>query len=156
DPALFQAQVNTAQANLLNAQAGVQAALTDIQNQTANVEAAKANDRANAAQRDDAIAVAKQNEKLKGIIPDRDIEAAENAAKAAIARYSQATSQIGQAQAQLEIAKAKLKQAQAGVEQSKAQLQQAQVNLEHSIITSPIDGVVVSRNVDVGQTVAAS
>src|SRR5215471_15129377 len=36
DPALFQAQVNTASANLLNAQAGVQAAMTDIQNQTAN------------------------------------------------------------------------------------------------------------------------
>src|SRR5262249_34673980 len=84
------------------------------------------------------------------------IEAAENAAKAAIARYSQASSQIGQAQAQLEIAKAKLKQAQAAVEQAKAQLQQANVNLEHTIISSPIDGVVVSRSVDVGQTVAAS
>ncbi len=156
DPALFQAQVNTARANLLNAQAGVQAALTDIQNQTANVEAAKANDRANQAQRDDAIALAKQNEKLRGVITDREIEAAQNAAKVAIARYSQATSQIGQAQAQLEIAKSKLKQAQAGVEQSKAQLDQANVNLQHSIIESPIDGVVVSRNVDVGQTVAAS
>ena len=71
DPALFQAQVDTASANLLNAQAGVQAALTEIQNQTANVEAAKANDRASAAQRDDAIAIAKQNERLMGIIPDR-------------------------------------------------------------------------------------
>ena len=156
DPALFQAQVNTASANLLNAQAGVQAALTDIQNQTANVEAAKANDRANQAQRDDAIALAKQNEKLRGVITDREIEAAQNAAKVAIARYSQATSQIGQAQAQLEIAKAKLKQAQAAVAQAKAQLDQANVNLQHSIIESPIDGVVVSRSVDVGQTVAAS
>jgi HlyD family secretion protein len=156
DPALFQAQVNIASANLLNAQAAVQGALTDIQNQTANVEAAKANDRANQAQRDDAIAIAKQNEKLRGVITDREIEASENAAKVAIARYSQATSQIGQAQAQLEIAKSKLKQAQAAVEQAKAQLDQANVNLQHSIIESPIDGVVVSRNVDVGQTVAAS
>jgi HlyD family secretion protein len=156
DPALFQAQVNIASANLLNAQAAVQGALTDIQNQTANVEAAKANDRANQAQRDDAIAIAKQNEQLRGVITDREIEAAQNAAKVAIARYSQATSQIGQAQAQLEIAKSKLKQAQAAVEQAKAQLDQANVNLQHSIIESPIDGVVVSRNVDVGQTVAAS
>lgn len=156
DPALFQAQVDTGRANLMNAQAGVQAAMTDIQNQQANIEAAKANDLANKAARDDAIAIAKQNEKLKGIIPDRDIESSENAAKAAAARYSQATSQIGQAQAQFQIAQAKLKQAQAAVGQANAQLEQAQVNLEHSIITSPIDGVVVSRSVDVGQTVAAS
>ena len=156
DPALFQAQVDTARANVMNAQAGVQAALTEIQNQTANVEAAKANDRASAAARDDAISIAKQNEKLKGVIPDRDIEAAQNAAKAAIARYSQATSQIGQAQAQLQISQAKLKQAQAAVAQAQAQLEQATVNLDHTIVASPIDGVVVSRSVDVGQTVAAS
>src|SRR5262249_32657307 len=85
-----------------------------------------------------------------------EIEAAQNGARAAVARYNQASSQISQAQAQLEIAKARLKQAQAAVEQNKAQLQQAKVNLDHSIISSPIDGVVVSRNVDVGQTVAAS
>src|SRR6266481_1927734 len=83
DPALFQAQVDTVRANVMNAQAGVQAALTEIQNQTANVEAAKANDQANQAARDEAISIAKQNEKLKGIIPDRDIEAAQNAARAA-------------------------------------------------------------------------
>jgi HlyD family secretion protein len=156
DPALFQAQVDTAQANLLNAQAGVQGAMTEINNQIANVEAAKANDRATAAQRDDAIQIAKQNEKLKDVIPDRDIQASENAAKVAIARYNQATSQIAQAQAQLEISRAKLKQAQAAVKQANAQLEQANVNMQHSIITSPIDGVVVSRTVDVGQTVAAS
>jgi HlyD family secretion protein len=156
DPALFQAQVDTARANLINAQAGVQGAMTEINNQKANVEAAKANDLANQAARDDAIAIARQNEKLKGVIPDRDIESAQNAAKIAIARYSQATSQIGQAQAQLQIAQAKLKQAQAAVQQAQAQLEQANVNLQHATITSPIDGVVVSRSVDVGQTVAAS
>jgi HlyD family secretion protein len=156
DPSLFQAQVDTAQANLLNAQAGVQGAMTDINNQVANVDAAKANDRATAAERDDALQVAKQNGKLKDVIPDRDIQASENAAKVATARYNQATSQIAQAQAQLEISKSKLKQAQAAVKQANAQLEQANVNMQHSIITSPIDGVVVSRTVDVGQTVAAS
>ena len=35
-------------------------------------------------------------------------------------------------------------------------LQQAIVNLEHTVITAPIDGLVISRNVDEGQTVAAS
>jgi HlyD family secretion protein len=42
------------------------------------------------------------------------------------------------------------------VEQAKAQLSRTRTNLAYSVITSPIDGVVISRNVDVGQTVAAS
>src|SRR4030095_2011286 len=44
----------------------------------------------------------------------------------------------------------------AGLAQARAQLQQSTANLDHSIIASPIDGVVVARAVDVGQTVAAS
>ena len=53
-------------------------------------------------------------------------------------------------------ADAALKSAQAQVTQARAALNQNQVNLGHSIIRAPIDGVVISRNVDVGQTVAAS
>jgi HlyD family secretion protein len=53
-------------------------------------------------------------------------------------------------------AQAALKSAEAQVTQARASLNQAQVNLQHTIITSPIDGTVISRNVDVGQTVAAS
>ncbi len=53
-------------------------------------------------------------------------------------------------------ADAALRSADAQVVQAKASLNQAQVNLDHTIITAPIDGIVVSRNVDVGQTVAAS
>jgi HlyD family secretion protein len=45
---------------------------------------------------------------------------------------------------------------QASVKQSEASLQEARINLAYTDITSPVDGVVVSRNVDVGQTVAAS
>jgi HlyD family secretion protein len=156
DPASLQAQVDIARANLSNAQAAVQGALTDIQNQGANVEAAKANDQANTAQSDDAVAIAKEDQQLKGVIPDREIQSAQNAAKVSIARDNQATSQIGQANAQLQISQSKLKQAQAAVEQAKAQLDEANIGLQHTIIQSPIDGVVVSRNVDVGQTVAAS
>jgi HlyD family secretion protein len=47
-------------------------------------------------------------------------------------------------------------QAQAQVQQAQASLSVAEVNLSHTTITSPIDGVVVSRDVNVGQTVAAS
>lgn len=53
-------------------------------------------------------------------------------------------------------AEAQLRSQQAGVTQSQASLRQNQVNLAHTVIQSPIDGLVISRNVDVGQTVAAS
>lgn len=49
-----------------------------------------------------------------------------------------------------------VEQARAGVSQAEAQLSRARTNYDNSVITSPIDGVVISRNVDVGQTVAAS
>src|SRR6185436_320455 len=53
-------------------------------------------------------------------------------------------------------AEAQVKSAEAQIVQARAQLDQAQVNLGHTIITAPIDGIVVARSVDVGQTVAAS
>jgi len=46
--------------------------------------------------------------------------------------------------------------AKANVEQSQAQFDRAKINLAYSVIASPTDGTVISRNVDVGQTVAAS
>jgi HlyD family secretion protein len=53
-------------------------------------------------------------------------------------------------------AEAALKSAAAQITQARASLNQNEVNLSHTIIKAPIDGIVVSRNVDVGQTVAAS
>ena len=49
-----------------------------------------------------------------------------------------------------------IRSAEASVTQARAALNQAQVNLAKTVITSPIDGIVISRSVDVGQTVAAS
>jgi len=60
------------------------------------------------------------------------------------------------AQATAMQADAALKSAEAQVTQARASLNQTEVNLEHTIIRSPIDGTVISRSVDVGQTVAAS
>ena len=51
---------------------------------------------------------------------------------------------------------AQLRSSSASVTQARASLEQARVNLAKTVITSPIDGIVISRNVDVGQTVAAS
>jgi HlyD family secretion protein len=156
DPAVFQAQVDNSRANVANANAAVQAAQTEINNQNANVLAAKANQEATRVQRDDAIALVRRYEELKNVLSGRDLEAAKAQANAAAARYEQAVAQVGQSQAALASSKAKVDQAKAAVAQAQAQLQQSQLNLDHSIISSPIDGVVVSRNVDVGQTVAAS
>jgi HlyD family secretion protein len=60
------------------------------------------------------------------------------------------------AQADLDAATASLHQAEANLQIQQANLESAQVNLDHCTITSPIDGIVISRSVDVGQTVAAS
>lgn len=51
---------------------------------------------------------------------------------------------------------AQLKSAEAQAEQAKAALDLAEVNFNYTIIISPVDGIVISRNVDIGQTVAAS
>ncbi len=60
------------------------------------------------------------------------------------------------AQADYDNALTAVDMAKAGVQQAEATLQRAKVNLQYAVITSPIDGVVISRAVDVGQTVAAS
>ena len=60
------------------------------------------------------------------------------------------------AQSDYDAAVAAFHQAQAQVEQKQASLDQAQVNLAYTTIYAPVNGVVLSRNVDVGQTVAAS
>src|SRR3954462_9786771 len=60
------------------------------------------------------------------------------------------------AQVAVRSADAQIRSQQAAVTQAQASLRQNEVNLEHSIIQAPIDGLIISRNVDVGQTVAAS
>src|SRR4029079_13402011 len=129
---------------------------------------------------DDAMSLLKQQESLlkSGVIAQRDYDVAMTAYKTAEARYNQAVAHLNQAklteqsssnagiaqsQAAIEQSKEQVQQAQAQVGQAQAQVQQAQAalslaeeNLSHTTIASPIDGVVVSRDVNVGQPVAAS
>jgi HlyD family secretion protein len=60
------------------------------------------------------------------------------------------------AQADLDQASADYESAKASLSSAQAQLDRAKINLAYASITSPIAGVVINRNVDVGQTVAAS
>ena len=64
-------------------------------------------------------------------------------------------SDIETAEVNTELAKANLKAAQAQLSQTDASLAQAKVNLSYTVIKSPVDGIVLGRNVDVGQTVSA-
>jgi HlyD family secretion protein len=78
----------------------------------------------------------------RDLVPVADLDAARNATT--------------QARADLAAGEAQIAEARAGVEQARAQAEQARVNRDHAVITSPIDGVVVARNVEVGQTVAST
>lgn len=60
------------------------------------------------------------------------------------------------AETNYEIANAQITAAKAQIAQSDALLRTAETNLKYTMIRSPVDGIVVSRNVDIGQTVAAS
>jgi HlyD family secretion protein len=64
--------------------------------------------------------------------------------------------QLRAAQAQSKVSEAQVDAALAAVKQREALLHQAQVDLEKTIIRAPVDGTVILRNVDAGQTVAAS
>ena len=59
-------------------------------------------------------------------------------------------------QADVDAAEVAVEQRRADLKQATASLESAQVDLDHATIRSPIDGVVISRSIDVGQTVAAS
>lgn len=65
-------------------------------------------------------------------------------------------SDLDTARSNQDAAAAQVKASEAAVSQAVAGVNQAQVDMAHTIIASPIDGVVIARNVDVGQTVAAS
>jgi HlyD family secretion protein len=71
-------------------------------------------------------------------------------------RMAELVQKQNSSQSELDQANAALHQAQANVKIKEGALQKAKVDLEHCTITSPIDGIVISRSVDVGQTVAAS
>jgi HlyD family secretion protein len=174
------AAVVNSRAGVTDAQARNLAARSTVQNNQAGVSGAEANVAVLKAQQDDAMSLLKQQESLlkAGVIAQRDYDVAVTAYKTAEARYNQAVAQLNQAkiseqssssagiaqsQATVEQAKAQVQQSQASVQQAAAQVQQAEaalslaeVNLSHTTIASPIDGIVVSRDVNVGQTVAAS
>ncbi len=110
---------------------------TQIEQQRANVKRAEADlDRlkvglADAKQKLDRA----QQMSAKQLIPKTDLETAE---------------------VNVRSAEAQIKSSEASLTQAQAQLNNQRVNLGYTTITAPIDGIIISRNVDQGQTVAAS
>lgn len=158
DPAQMQAQLTQSTANLAAVQASVQTAQSGVLNAQAAVESAVAN----VARLQSVVADAQLNVTQTqglvdaGVSARRTLETAQAALAQAIAQQQQGVAQVNQARSQVQSANAQLLQARAQVTQANAAVQLASVNLQHTIITAPIDGTVVARNVDVGQTVAAS
>ena len=172
DPQIFQARVDAAQAAVgsaraavYNAQANVQKSVADIANAQDNVLVAQDNTQKAH------LAVVDAQSKLgrriqlanEGVLSKEDRETAQATYDQAVSGESAAHGQGDASQAALtaskaeqQIARMQESAAQAQVKQALASLAQAQIDLDHTYIKAPVDGTVVSRQVNVGQTVAAS
>ena len=130
DPSLFQGALLQAKADLADAQANLIAAKANLEKaQATEVQTHQDFDRNNALAKD-------------GVIPAQQLDSARATWQTAAASVSAAKAAVTQAAAQ--------------EQQKAAAVTVAQTNLDHTTIRSPIDGTVVARSVDVGQTVAAS
>lgn len=130
DPQTFDSRVESAQADVLSAQANLAVQKANIASSEANLAQAERDyARQQALFAEDAVA--------RSTLED-------NERALAVAR------------ANLDVSRAQLRTGNAALSQRRASLRSAEVDQERTIIRSPIDGVVISRNVDVGQTVAAS
>jgi HlyD family secretion protein len=172
DPDIFVAKVNqatadrdSAKATVLNQEAQVERARADVE----NARAAYSESKAQTAKAQVAVVDAKRDFDRKTelfarkLIARSDLDSSQAGHDSAIAQLESARaheqaleSAIQSAIAQLRVVQAMLVSARAQVDQKNAALKQAQVDLDHTMILAPVDGVVVSRQVDVGQTVAAS
>lgn len=130
DPALFQGTVLQAKADLANAKANLVAA-------QANLEKAKATAVQTKADYERTASLTRE-----GVMSQQQLDLAR-------ANYDTADAAVSAAQAQVV-------QAAAQAQQKDAAVKVAQTNLDYTTIHAPIDGTVIARNVDVGQTVAAS
>ncbi len=130
DPQSFQTRVQEAQASLEVSRAQVSVAEANVQRSLSEL---------NAAERAFARA---ESLRERGTFSE--------------AQYDTAQTNFESARAGLAVSRANLRNAQATLQQRSANLESAQVDLERTFIRSPIDGVVIDRQIDEGQTVAAS
>jgi HlyD family secretion protein len=172
DPAIFQAKVDQARASVDSAKASVvsaRASIAKAQSDIAGAQAGVASQQANLVHAQSAVTDAKTKNDRRvlmvkdGLIAREEAETYQAAYDQSVAALdagrsavTAAQSAVTSAQAQKDVTQTMLDQAQSQVKQATATLQQAQLDLAHTQILAPVDGTVISRNMDVGQTVAAS
>jgi HlyD family secretion protein len=158
DPRNLEAAVANSRAQLAAAQARVRSAEAEIKTHAANLNSSRANLEGARVSRDNAKLQLDRATELsqRGLQAKNDYDTAKANYDTAVARYDQAAAALEQVEAQSASTEAQIAQAKAGLQQAEADLDRAQVNLEYANIFSPVDGVVISRDVDVGQTIAAS
>lgn len=144
DPETFVSRVTQAEADLRAAESATEVARGNQVARQAEVSKAQI-------ALDEALRNLERKRSLiaQGFLSAAELDTAQSAAETAREQLHLAKADVGVARAQVTSA-----QAQAG--QRRAALNQARIELERTVIRSPVDGVVISRNVDVGQTVAAS
>jgi HlyD family secretion protein len=158
DPTVYQNQVLSAQANLDQAQANVRSLQANVGVAAQTLAGAKAAVQQAQATWQGAKLIMDQTVPLyqQGIMSRQQRDQAVTTEAADLAAVHVAQAAVAQNQAKLTAAQAQLAQAKAQAEMQAAALKVAQTNLDYCSIYSPINGVVVNRAVDVGQTVAAS
>ena len=172
DPSTFAATVAQARADVQAARAAVRGAETDLAAQDSTIQAVQAAQvTARAAVRKAQATLLANEQTLKRqktlavdhFAAAQDVDTAVANRNTGAAEVDSQESQAAEADVKVATARAqratfesKIDAAKAGLAQKEAALQLAEVNLGRTRILSPIDGVVVSRNVDTGQTVAAS
>ena len=144
DTELIEAQLQSARADLASAAAAVTMQMAQIEKAAADIENLKAT-----------LATAESEAKRREGLARTGAGSAAEAEKALYAAMS-ARAAMRASEASLKIAQAQLENLKANVLQRRAAVAQVEVNLKRSVIRAPIDGVVVGRSIDVGQTVAAS
>ena len=144
DPAIYEAQVITGRGNLQNAKANLVTLQANVEVDQANLSKTQAN-----VKYQQATAKRSQDLFTAGVISTDANELTQST-------LGQAQADVNSAAAALDQAKAQLAQASSQVTSMEGALKLAETNLKYTTIVSPIDGIVVSRNIDVGQSVAAS
>lgn len=159
------ADLQAASAAVTVARATAEKVATDLSSARAQLLAARARADAAEAQARDAEAELRRAADLRarGVNAERDLSRAQFAAERLRAEFASARAAVAQqeaailgAEAAVRTAAAQVTAAEAAEGQKVAMLRQVEVDLANATIRAPIDGIVVSRNVDIGQTVTAS
>ncbi len=172
DPEGFEARKRQTEAELAVSRANVAIQRAAVARARAELENMRAAHLAAKAQTDKAVAALKEAKRDLGrkqklhstrIISESDIDKARAVFEQARAQLSAVragqeaqVSVVHSREAALKMAEGQVAHALAQVKQREAALYQSKIDLAHTIIRSPVNGVVIERNVDVGQTVAAS